>query len=141
MAEREVFPFADDRALIAEFLRGSKTLTNTDWLVTTHTGALGTTGGTTIAWFDTAGALTVKLVDGMGYNTVVRVIHEICAQLGIKDVRVEREQCDETEPGENGGIQYKRVFTYYIDGVPVTLDQAVVLVGPMGMAAWRESVK
>ena len=140
MSEREVFPFADDRELISRWLR-DEPAGNTDWL-TAHNKQLGLTGGVTVAWFDTAGALTVKLEGGAHYGSVVRVIHEICVQMGIKDVRVERSIVDEMVPDPTtGGTRYMREFTYWIDGVPVTLDQAHVLVGPMGMMAWRESVK
>ena len=144
MAEREVFPFEDDRELISRWLRGDARhfAGSTDWLSVTNQ-QLGLAGfATKVAWFDSAGALTVKLAGGAHYGSVVRVIHEICAQLGIKDVRVERSIVDEMVPDPTtGGTRYMREFTYWIDGVPVTLDQAHVLVGPMGMMAWRESVK
>lgn len=133
---RDVFPYPEDRELIEYFLRGkARTPDNTDSLVLFE-GRLsikGAAGAPTIAWFDTAGALTVQLTHDLNCYWCYRVINEIRRQMGIEDRVITREEKDQV-----GWIDR---FNTFIDGAPIQLNQPIVLVGPLGVLAWREGIK
>jgi hypothetical protein len=135
MAEREVFPFEADRALIAAWLRRDYSLPQTDWLTSTASGLFH--NGVTVAWFDTAGALTVSVPAGQAFLTSARVIAEIAKQVGTTVV-ISRERFDDFvhDPATGGSVHIP--FNYFIDDQPYELGSPFVLVGALGMQAWRQ---
>lgn len=131
---RDVFPHEDDRAIIRRFLLGAKRIMlQTDYLMLNE-GRLvlcHVPSGSTIAWYDTAGALTVQFSGGLGYPTAVRAVHDMCKQLGMPEVQVTRERRtnDTIHPGWE--------MVTFVDGQEVKLGQPYVLLGGLGMQAWR----
>ena len=137
---RDVFPHEDDRRVIRDFLRGEQHPLNNSWLLSTAGGL--TYNHSSCAFFDTAGALLGKLAPGINLATNMRIIDEISKQLGM-GTTVVREWQDEFVPTGSGvaGTTYVRHFNYFFDGNPVQVDQPFVIMGALGMSAWRECNK
>jgi hypothetical protein len=133
MAEREVFPFADDRMVIDAFLRNEHPM-RSDYL--DAGGGKLRFNSLHIAWFDTAGALVVSLPTGLEYLSSARVVAEIAKQVGTTVV-ITRQRLDEFVPDPTTGGSKLQVFQYFIDDQPYELGSPYVLVGSLGMQAWR----
>jgi hypothetical protein len=134
---REVFPYESDKDIINCFLRGKQNYgADASHYLLLHKGLLHQKihdGQHAMAWFDTAGALYVRLQRGLGYDFSVHTIREMCKQLGLTDREIVRERT--MEP------RVHNFFKYFIGGDQVRLDEPYVLVGALGMAAWRVSNK
>lgn len=137
---RDVFPRADDRAAIAAFLDGTlegEVLTET-LVVIPRFVAIGGLGST--LWFDTAGALVAQLpVAGLFQRTAVRLIDAVCEILDAPDRKLVQEVHEnEAVAIENPG---RFVVRYSANGEIVPYGQPFVLMGPLGMHAYRASRK
>lgn len=128
---RETFPFEDDRLLVWKFLVGGLS-PPTDWLKIENGRLHTATNSHAVAWFDTAGALVVQMPVGYQTPMSMRLINTIAEFIGTPH-RVEQEvhALDETGPD----------VRYYIDGQQLQFNAPHVLVGALGMRAWRESMK
>lgn len=133
-ASRDVFPRHDDRVVIQTFLAGrayDPRHHTTAMLTTTgKTLALGDT--TTVAWYDTAGALCAILVDNVNRAYSILVINQIMVTLGQPDTQLTR---DVNDYGSNPSIPMR----YFFDGSPVTPGAPFVLCGALGVLAYRTS--
>ena len=64
------------------------------------------------------------------------MVVEIAKQLGTK-VEINRERFDDFVFNPVTNASELVVFNYFIDDMPYELGTPVVLVGPLGMQAWR----
>lgn len=131
---RDVFPHETDRAVINYFLRGRKRLSLKTGYLFINEGRLVLDAGVggTLAWFDTAGALAVRVLDGIGYDYSRMAINEMAKQLGIPERELTRERHYEDGIAANGWS-----FKYFMDGAEIQLNDPIVLVGALGMKAWQ----
>ena len=130
---RDTFPRQADRDAITAFLGGWHT--QADDFTETSAGADHKLRyqGETIAWFDTAGALTVKLLPGWQMHYSRAIIQEMMKQLGIDAVATQ-----EVKELESFG-KVIRTMHYFIDDKSVALGEPHVLAGSLTVAAYRAS--
>jgi hypothetical protein len=136
---RELFPYQADRALIRAFLRGKRLKLDTaGWEsnLSIKNGNILAYGGTVnLAWIAQGdGALYAKLLNDAAYHHSVRLIHFLLDELGQPDRRIVREDAPLPE-GKHAPIM--RNWAYFIDGAPVGIDDPILIVGPLGLAAYR----
>lgn len=129
---REAFPYLQDRVCIAAFLDGDKPMISDE----TYDLANGADkklrfNGEVIAWFDTAGALVVKLLPGWQFHYSRAIIDEIAKQLGI-DASAHQEAKELDSFGK-----VIRTIHYYIDNQSVALGDPFVLLDGLGVMAYR----
>lgn len=134
--QRDVFPRHDDRVVITAFLAGKKPKhpTPTSMLVIKGT-MLQFGGGQTVAWFDEAGNLNAKLATGSHTSYSLLAINHIMAELGQPDKRVVRDEFQFQNYTSRESVRY--IF----DGAEIAIDAPFTLAGPVGVLAYRASVK
>jgi hypothetical protein len=139
---RQVFPFSSDRAVVRQFLRGKRVKPASPPGVDTN---LIIKNGNILAWTDLNvawiaagdGSLYTKLLGGSSYYSSMRLIHFMLNELGQPDRRIEREENPSWDPA--GDISLAPRWLYFIDGSPVDIDDPILIVGPLGLAAYRAS--
>jgi hypothetical protein len=136
---RELFPYQADRALIRAFLRGKRLKLDTaGWEsnLSIKNGNILAYGGTVnLAWIAQGdGALYAKLLNDVAYHHSVRLIHFLLDELGQPERRIVRE---DNMPAGTGTDDGKLRWSYFIDGSPVGIDDPILIVGPLGLAAYR----
>ncbi len=139
-SSRDLFPRHDDRVVIQAFLTGrprTRHATPSASIAIDHTSLVFTNGGTVVAWYDTAGALCAKLSPNANRAYSVLAINQIMVELGQPEKTIVREIVfDEESPVHNPS----RV-RHFFDGTPIATDQPFVLAGPVGVLAYRASLK
>lgn len=133
-SSRTVFPLEADRVVIRGFLSGRKIYINREATIHTHGGKLYTSdprkGGSSIAWYDTAGALYASIPRTRDALPAMRVINAIMEITGQPDRLVTRERHD-----------LNPTIAYFFDGSPVMLGEPFVLMGNLGVLAYRAALK
>jgi hypothetical protein len=150
---RDVFPRINDRRLIRAFLAGRPLLLCThpeqyadiEYLgfgAASDTSAVIRIDGCTVAWFDTAGALTGMIAPGAATAFSLRALNFIMATLGQPEQQVTRDVDPYSyyqDPPTGREVQ-GRVFRYFFDGSPIQAGQPFVMAGPVGVLAYRASL-
>lgn len=126
---RELFPYADDQRIIIAFLRGQfDRLLDDNARITIEQGKLHL-DGTVCAWFDTGGALTMKL-GGTYPLTLFKIVEFINELLGITP--------------EEGSLSHHRdsadMLQWYVGDRVISVEDPFVVAGPLGIAAYRASL-
>ena len=124
---RDAFPFEEDQTTVLAFIAGELTVQGNIWL--SHVAGKLCLNERVIAWYDTAGVLTVKL-DGPYVQTAVRAINWMARRIGIEDCEVRYEY----RPDSEGFIQY------FAGDKPINLGEPWVLAGAMSVAAYRAAL-
>jgi hypothetical protein len=84
MSERDVFPHADDRRLIARFLDGLRAEPTA--FLSTNGSALGRSDrATTFVWFERGDGLRAFVTAGSSQHLMLRTINHIAQELGIPE--------------------------------------------------------
>lgn len=133
MTQRDTFPFEPDKRVILSFLAGRARERKSDWLAYAQ-GRLTLNNGATVAWYAPDGSLQAKLANNTVNAYSRHVVNYIMVALG--------------EPAKAVLHQYNTSNTlglpqvqYFFDGSPIEVDQPFVLVGPVGMMAYRAALK
>jgi hypothetical protein len=136
---RDVFPRLDDRVVIRGFLSGKRVRRDTpNAIVTDLNNILVFKDGGTIAWYDTSGALCAKLAQGGRERPQSRLaINFIMDQMGGVGGPVRHVEREGVPDAAAVGLNQQR---YFFDGAPVGVDQPIVLVGPLGVIAYRAAL-
>lgn len=137
---RELFPYKHDRATVRAFLRGKRPpkIPAEMWVtnLTIKPGNILNYAGTVnLAWIAAGdGSLYAKLLPDAAYHHSVRLIHFLLGELGQPDRRIVRES-----QGNETPVDSINRWAHFIDGAPVGIDDPILIVGPLGLAAYRAS--
>lgn len=125
---RDVFPYAEDRIVIQHFLNGVAYVgREAEVSLSDHKLYAGSHA---IAWFDSAGALTIMLGRGHAFDPG-RIVDFICDELGIPEMKLRREVECLSAFGSRDRV------AYYTDDRAVRANEPYVLAGPLTMQAYR----
>ncbi len=100
------------------------------------------TEGFTVAWFTHDSGLVAKLAHGFAMNYSMRVINAILREL--QPDRMSRRVEQSTASIEYTGdalADWERRVIFHFDGAEIQQDVPFNLIGPVGVAAYRASLK